>query len=109
MSMVLDVTDASFQKDVLQSRIPVVVDFWADWCNPCRLLSPIVRDLAEEMKGKVLFVKVDVDTNPHIANSFGIQSIPTIIVFSQGQPVAQRAGLLSKDALRASIQQVVGV
>lgn len=108
MGEVLEVNDASFDRDVLKSPIPVVVDFWADWCGPCRLIAPIVKDLAKEMDGKIRFAKIDVDANPGITTAFGIQSIPTLIFFQGGEPVGQQVGALSKEALRAAVEQRLG-
>jgi thioredoxin len=108
MGDVIDVTDSSFDKEVLKSNLPVVVDFWAEWCAPCRLIAPIVKDLAKEMDGKVRFAKLDVDSNPGVANQYGIQSIPTLIFFRGGTPVGQQVGTLSKDALRAAVELRVG-
>jgi thioredoxin 1 len=108
MGDVIEVNDASFDRDVLKSPLPVVVDFWADWCGPCRLIAPIVKDLAKEMTGKVRFAKVDVDANPGITTAFGIQSIPTLIFFRGGEPVGQQVGALSKEALRAAVEQRIG-
>ncbi len=108
MGEVIEVTDSSFDKDVLKSALPVVVDFWAGWCGPCRLIAPLVKDLAKEMKGKVRFAKVDVDANPGITTAYGIQSIPTLIFFKGGSPVGQQVGALSKEALRAAVEERIG-
>lgn len=108
MAEVMEVTDSTFQKEVLQSSLPVVVDFWADWCGPCRLIAPIVKDLAKEMDGKVRFAKVDVDSNPRTTNAFGVQSIPTLIFFVGGNPVGQQVGAVTKDALKAAVEQRLG-
>jgi thioredoxin 1 len=108
MGDVIEVNDSSFDREVLKSPLPVVVDFWADWCGPCRLIAPIVKDLAKEMNGKVRFAKVDVDANPGITTAFGIQSIPTLIFFRGGEPVGQQVGALSKEALRAAVEQRIG-
>jgi thioredoxin 1 len=108
MADVIEVTDSTFQKEVLQSTLPVVVDFWADWCAPCRLIAPVVKDLAKEMDGKVRFAKIDVDSNPRITSVYGIQSIPTLIFFIGGNPVGQQTGAVTKDVLRAAVEQRIG-
>ena len=84
-----EVTDDTFQQDVLESENPVLVDFWAPWCGPCRMVAPIVEELADEYDGKVNFFKLNTDENPQIASQFGIRSIPTLLVFKGGQAVGQ--------------------
>ena len=105
----IEVTDSSFDKEVLKSNLPVVVDFWAKWCGPCRLMAPIMKELAKEMEGKVRFAKLDVDANPMVTTSFGVQSIPTMIFFRGGTPVGQQVGAMSKEALRAAVEERIGV
>ena len=84
MGKYIEVTDASFDQEVLQSDLPVLVDFWAVWCAPCRLIAPIVEELAGEKEGKLKVAKMDVDNNPNVAAKFGIRSIPTLLVFKGG-------------------------
>ena len=93
-------TDSTFSDDVLTSTLPVVVDFWAEWCGPCKMLTPIMENLSTEYEGKILLGKVNVDNNPQIAAKYGIVSLPTILFFSQGTVVDQHTGLLSESALR---------
>ncbi|MBM3285735.1 MAG: thioredoxin [Candidatus Eisenbacteria bacterium] len=109
MAQVIDVTDETFASVVLSSKIPVVVDFWAEWCNPCRLMAPVVKELAAEMDGKVLFAKLDVDANHATPGAYGIQGIPTLIFFVGGKPVGQQVGAMSKDALKSALAGALGV
>lgn len=95
----IEVTDSTFQSEVLESQIPVLVDFWAAWCGPCRALAPSVEAIANEQHGKVKVCKMDVDSNPDVAGKLGIRSIPTIILFKAGQPAGQLVGNLPKAAI----------
>ena len=90
------VTDANFETEVLQSDIPVVVDFWAEWCGPCKMIAPHLEAISEEMDGKVKIVKMNVDANQQVPQAFRIMSIPTMIAFKGGEPVAQKVGAGSK-------------
>ncbi len=94
-----------FEQEVLNSNHPVFVDFWATWCGPCQMVSPIVEELAKEYKDKVNFVKVDVDQNKELASKYNIMSIPTLAIFRNGQVVAQTAGAGSKESLRNYIDK----
>ena len=93
------VTDASFDADVLKSAEPVVVDFWAEWCGPCRMIGPSLDQISEEMAGKVKIVKINVDENPATAAKFGIRSIPTMLLFKNGELASQKVGAASKGDL----------
>ena len=97
--MTMIVTDASFDQDVLKSTEPVVVDFWAEWCGPCRMIAPALEEISKEMVGKVKIVKMNVDENPGIAGQMGIRSIPTLMIFKGGQLAAQKVGAASKGDL----------
>jgi thioredoxin 1 len=93
------VTDASFDSDVLGSSEPVVVDFWAEWCGPCRLISPALEEIAGEMGGKVKIAKLNIDENPNVAVRYGVRSIPTLIMFKNGEPTAIQVGAAPKGRL----------
>jgi thioredoxin 1 len=93
------VTDASFQNDVLKSSEPVVVDFWAEWCAPCRMIAPALEEISEEMQGKVKIAKLNVDENQQTAMRYGIRSIPALIMFKDGEPIAQQVGAAPKGRL----------
>lgn len=96
----LNVTADTFDKEVLQSDVPVLVDFWAEWCGPCRMLAPILDQLAAEIGDKAKIAKINVDEQPQLANSFGVMSIPTVIIFKNGKAVEKSVGLRSKDDLK---------
>ena len=104
MSKPVEIEEAKFDETVLKSEKPVLVDFWAPWCGPCRMVAPVVEELADDYEGKVDFVKVNVDDNPRIASQYGIMSIPTLMVFKAGQPVDTIVGFRPKDELQKSLE-----
>jgi thioredoxin 1 len=103
MGNALPVTDESFEQEVLNSQVPVLVDFWAAWCGPCRMIAPTVDQLALEYAGKLKVVKVDVDQNPDVSGRLGVLSIPTLMVFKGGQMVERILGAVPKQALLAKL------
>jgi thioredoxin 1 len=105
MSNALAVTSENFTTEVLQAPLPVLVDFWAAWCGPCRAVAPTVEALASEYAGKLKVVKLDVDESGDVAGQFGVQSIPTLILFKGGQPVERMVGNVPKPAIISKIQQ----
>jgi len=108
MSKPVIIEDSNFDKVVLQAKIPVLVDFWADWCGPCRMVAPLVEELAEEYEGRVSFGKVNVDKNPKVASQYGIMSIPTLIIFKGGKPVSNIVGFRPKNELKKSLDAALG-
>ena len=101
--MTLEITDSSFQTEVTASALPVLVDFWAPWCGPCKMVAPVLEELAQEYTGKLKIVKLNVDQNQQVAAQFGISSIPTLIMFKNGKETGKMIGFQSKDALRKMI------
>jgi thioredoxin 1 len=96
---IVHVSDASFEADVLQSEIPALVDFWAEWCGPCKMIAPILDEIADEYDGKIKVCKVNVDSNPETAAKFNVRGIPTLLVFKNGVVEATKVGALSKGQL----------
>ncbi len=104
----VEFTDSNFEAEVLKSSTPVLVDFWAEWCGPCKMIAPVVEELAKELSGKLKVGKVDVDNNQQIAMKFGIRSIPTLLVFKGGKVVDQLVGAVPKKALIDKLTPHIG-
>lgn len=100
-------TDATFEKEVLKSDMPVLVDFWAEWCQPCHMIAPIVDEIAKEYAGKIKVGKVNVDENANVPGNYGIMSIPTIMVFKNGKPERTMVGVQGKEAFKKNIEEVL--
>ena len=109
MSEVPAVTDATFKDEVLDSADPVLVDFWAPWCGPCRMVAPVVGEIAEQFEGQVKVVKLNTDENPNIASQYGIRSIPTLMIFKGGQKVDMVVGAVPKTTLANTLNKHLGV
>jgi thioredoxin 1 len=107
MSKPVEIEEAKFDEAVLKSKTPVLVDFWAPWCGPCRMVAPIVEELAGEYDGKVSFYKVNVDNNHNVAGKYGVMSIPTLILFKDGKPVTNMVGYKPKDELKKSLDKAL--
>jgi thioredoxin 1 len=97
------VSDATFDQEVLNADTPVLVDYWAEWCGPCKMIAPVLEDVARDYKGRLTVAKLDVDANPETTSKFGIRGIPTLILFKAGKPHAQKVGALSKSQLTAFV------
>ena len=105
--MALEITDATFDKTVLQSDKPVLVDFWAAWCGPCRMVGPIIDELSNEYEGKAVVGKVDIDSNQQYAAQFGVRNIPTVLVFKNGELVDRKVGVSSKNDYAQALDNLI--
>lgn len=108
MSKPVEVNDSNFDQIVLKAKTPVLVDFWAAWCGPCRMVAPIVEELAKEYAAKISFAKLDVGQNPKTASKYGIMSIPTLLIFKNGAPVSNLIGFRPKGELKRGLDAVLG-
>lgn len=104
---VLQISDNQFEEKVLQSKVPVLVDFWAQWCGPCRLLAPVLDELAKDLGERVCIAKVNIDENPDTPSQFGVTSIPTMILFKDGKAISMKAGLMEKAALKEWVESLI--
>ena len=105
MSATAQVTASSFKTDVLESEVPVLVDFWAPWCGPCRMVAPVVDEIAEQYAGQIKVVKLNTDENPNTASQYGIRSIPTLMIFKGGQRVDMVVGAVPKTTLASTLEK----
>ena len=108
MSKPIEIDDSNFDQMVLQAKTPVLVDLWAPWCAPCRMVAPVVEELASEYEGRVSFAKLNVDQNPKTASRYGIMSIPTLLIFKDGKPVSNIVGFRPKAELKRSLDAALG-
>jgi thioredoxin 1 len=105
--MTIDVTDATFEEVVLKSDKPVIVDFWAEWCGPCRMVGPLVKEIVTDFEGRAVITKLDVDNNPEVSAKFGIRNIPTILFFKNGEIVDKQVGAVPKNVLVTKLEALL--
>lgn len=103
--MTIEITDASFKADVVESPIPVLVDFWAPWCGPCKMIAPVLEEIAQEYGDKIKVVKLNIDDNQNTATQFGVRSIPTLILFKNGSELGKMVGVQSKESIKQLVDK----
>ena len=103
----IKVTDGSFQGDVLDCKTPVLVDFWAEWCGPCRMIAPSLEELSSELEGRIVVAKINIDENPQVPTKYGVRGIPTLMIFQYGQVAATKVGALPKNKIKEWIEASV--
>lgn len=107
MSQIKHISDDTFDEEVLQSELPVLVDFWAEWCGPCKMIAPVLEELTSEYDGRVQIAKLDVDSNRASAEKYGVRGIPTLMLFANGEPLATKVGALNKSQLSAFLEEQI--
>ena len=104
---IINVTDSTFEQEVLSSEVPVLLDYWAEWCGPCKMIAPILNDIADEYSGKIKVAKINIDENPGTPAKFGVRGIPTLMIFKSGSIEATKVGAMSKSQLSAFIDSTI--
>ncbi|HCE76209.1 MAG TPA: thioredoxin [Dehalococcoidia bacterium] len=107
MADTVEITDSNFQEQVLESEIPVLIDFWADWCQPCKMIAPVVQQIADEYEGKIKVGKLDVDSNSQTSMTYNIRGIPALLIFNEGKPVDQIVGAVPKSIIQKKIDDAL--
>ncbi len=105
--MTIEVTDGNFDEVVINSEVPVLVDFWAEWCGPCRMVGPLVKEIGQEYEGRAKVAKLDVDSNPEVSAKFGIRNIPTILFFKNGKIVDKQVGAVPKNVISSKLEALL--